>query len=270
MRPYKTSLDIKETSLNTRNFINENMPVLWSIIKPFLPWIIGLHLLDIFVTMIFMPDSENGFSLGSLIATYFYTCFVITWHRVVIHGPDNFVTMNPFSPKKHEIVFMGMGILVGVTSIFSAFLAGFMSALIPVIGIIILIVTLGFLFFVGFRISFYFPAKAVDNSLSIKQAYKLSKGYFWSFSGTAIRAPLWVILKLIAYMIVGLLILIGVTAAMGGESFQQGNLLLNLFSGLYVIPILVYFYPILYAFGVTVLSNYYQHALQNKNVGDND
>jgi hypothetical protein len=259
MRPFTPTLGIKDTSKNTRGFIKENKDIFLNVLKPLLPWIIGLHLFDLILTIAF----EIEIGVGGLIASYFYTVLVITWHRVVIHGPDNYIAMNPYKPKRHELIFIGMGILLGVVPIIIGVLVGatfIISAALAVI--LILAVIIASLYF-GYKFSFYFPAKAVDNSITFKQSYRLTTGYYWKFMGSLFLTPLRVFLILIAYMIVGIPLLIFLSTTV--EALNP-----SILGFLFSVPIFSYFTPLLYVYGVTVLSNYYQYALQNKGLESSD
>ena len=261
--PIQPTFAIRETSRNIKDFMANNQDAFWRILKPLLPWIILLHFVDIVMTLLYFSDSQNGFIGGSLIASYFYSCLVISWHRVVIFGADRTEIMNPFKPKKHELVFVGVGLLLMVL----AFVAGVLSALsflvlknmiltAIVIGVVILCAM-----YLGYRICFYFPAKATDNSISLGEAFRLTKGYFWKVMTVPFLAALKPILIMFLYLL-GAGIIAGVIVTLLGND----QVVSSIFQFVVFLPVIGYFYPVLYTIFVVSVSNYYLHALQNKKV----
>lgn len=260
MTKLNPTLGVKDTALNVKNFIAFNMDTFWNILTPLLPWIVGLHFLDFIITGLFFADSENSFGLGGLIASYFMTALVITWHRVVIFGPDNYTAMDPFKPQKHELVFIGIGILIGIAVGIASIAVIALSVLAgPIIMAVALFFTIILSVFLLYKIGFYFPAKAINNSITFRQSYELTQGYFWKLMGAGILASLKYILITIVYFL-GVGVLIGGLSTLFGESVFISNLL----GFTLMIPFLAFIQPILAVIGVTVLSNYFQHALQNK------
>lgn len=256
------TLGIRETAKNIKGFMKTNRSVMWDIFKPLAPWILGLTLFDVIVTLAVFPESENGFMLGQIITGYFYTAFVISWHRVAIHGPDNYVAMNPLKPQKHELVFMGVGILVFVVAAIAGALAGATAFISPVVFGVSLLSVFVLATYLGYKICFYFPAKAVNNSITFGESFALTKGYFWKLCCSYFLVALKYFFGIILYFI-GIVAVMFAIGAMTGKEMEDS--VLPLIMGFVLsIPILVYFYPIFYTIGVTALSNYYQHAIQNK------
>ncbi len=264
--PFEAKKGISDACRQARLFITINKEHLWSSFKLIAPYIIGLTILDIlFDTFVFTVD-ENGKNIkspaiGAIISSYFWACFVITWHRVVLHGADNYISVNPFKPKKSELAFIGTGILIIILAVIVGAFAGAIlsvtkSPAIITVGLLILSIMA---FIAGLRLSFYFPAKATGNDLTLKQAFRMSKGYAWNMFITSMWAPIKTMLLLILYFILGLIVVGILLVSLGG-----GQLITGLLSILFTLPILVFFNPILAAFGVTVVSNFYQHALQNR------
>lgn len=257
------TLGVRDTAKNTKEFMQTNKDALWRIVKSLAPWIAALYIIDVVVSRLYFPDSENGFVLGELLASYFYTAFVISWHRVAIHGPEHAVMMNPFKPKKHELAFIGIGLLIGFTGIVGGALAGSTLLIHPIIGAVAFFSFLIAFLYVGYKICFYFPAKAVNASITFKESFALTKGYFWKLAGAYALSVLRYILGVILYLI-GVALLGFITAILGGESLGENTVAAIILDTVLTLPIVLYFYPLFYAVGVTVLSNYYQHAIQNK------
>lgn len=256
------TLGARDTSKNIKDFLKTNRSILWGLVKSLAPWIAGLTLFDIIVTHMFFPDSKNGFMLGQLISGYFYTALVISWHRVAIHGPENFTPMDPFKPQKHELVFIGMGMLLFVSAIAAGALAGATVFIHPVIAIVSVAIIMIAAMYLGYKICFYFPAKAVNNSITFKESYSLTKGYFWKLMAAYFLASFKYIIGMILYMILMTVFFI-LVATITGEALEN-SALESILAFMFTLPILLYFYPLFYAVGVTALSNYYQHAIQNK------
>lgn len=264
---FTPTFGIKDTAKNANEFIKGNMDAFWTIFKPLAPYIVVLTIIDIVVTEFFMPtNSKTGepyeFPLGGLLAGYFYTCLAITWHRVVIHGSENYEPMKPFNPKKSELAFIGMGIALFLALFAGGFTIGLAGALInPAIMILILPFIIMATYF-WMKVMFYFPAKATGRHVTLKQSFSMTKGYIWKMIAASFLAYIKLFLIMLAYLIVGFSII----AALG---FLIGSLGLSpAFAGsvlgiIFMIPLVVFFQPLFAVIWVTVLSNYYQYVMQN-------
>ncbi|MCE7886746.1 MAG: hypothetical protein DYH13_04485 [Alphaproteobacteria bacterium PRO2] len=170
MKHFTPTLPIGETAKNARAFVRDNQDMFWTILKPLLPFIIGFELLNIFIDHWIFPDGSKRLNIGSMMSSYFLGALMISWHRVVIHGPDRYVPMNPFKPKKNELafIFVPFGLVVlyavaaGVLAVLSAKLGG------PVIAVVILAALSIFGLVAFFKISFYLPARAVDARITLR------------------------------------------------------------------------------------------------------
>jgi hypothetical protein len=126
------------------------------------------------------------------------------------------------------------------------------------LGIIVILTTVIIGIFLCFKFSFYFPAKAVNNSISLKQSYHMTKGYLWKIIGASFFAIWRILLVIYAFLFATLFIMMGLSTIINNE------VIINTIGSILAVSVVIYFYPITYALGITVLSNYYQHALQNK------
>lgn len=259
MEKYQPTLGARETARNIKGFIAENKAEFWKIFKPLMPYIIVLALLDVVITDLYMPESDNGFPLGSVISGYFFSVLAISWHRVVINGVDNYEPMNPFKPKRHELMFIVMGfviaigmIVAGVALVAISYMMGVMAA-----AVVVMIALIGFTF-VFFRLCLYFPAKAVNAEITLRQVFDLSKGYLWKCMNASFFASLKMMILLFVYMIV--MVVVMVPVYMSGS----GVVPMAAFEFILTLPMVIYFSPILTIIGVTVLSNYYLYALQHQ------
>lgn len=264
MRPFTPTLGARDTGKNARNFIKDNTEILRDIVKPLLIWIIGFALLDTIITIIYFSESDSGFGLFGILSGYLFTCIAISWHRVVIHGPDNFKPMTPLKPKKHELAFLGMGLALGLMGFILGATGGATFFVHPVLGGIGIFAGILLAAYLGYKFSFYFPAKAVDSSITLGQSFKMTQGYFWKMMAAYLFTTWRLLLLMVAYFLIASLIIGLVITSVEGSPSEA--LITNILAFFVAIPILTYFYPIMYGLIVTVLSNYYQHAVQNKGI----
>jgi hypothetical protein len=259
MKNYQPTLDISETAKNITFFREANMSAFWEIYRPLIPYILALNFLDAVISDIYFSESKNGFGLGGLVAAYFTTVLVISWHRVIIHGPDNYEPMNLFKPQKHELVFIGMGVLIAFGVSLVSFGLIFGAAMTKSVVIIFLAVLAVFALIYGaYRLCFYFPAQAVNASITLNQAFRMTKGYLWKLIASSLWASSKILLLYIALVVVGIVVFLGLIAIVGeGFSYTLGFFLVGIISA-------VYFQPLLTIIGVTALSNYYLYEMQNK------
>lgn len=265
MYQFEPAFEVKEVSRKSQDYVRSHVDVFWNIFKPFVPYIIILTILDSVVTTFYMPlDPMTGdpheFSLGSVISGYFYVCLVISWHRLVIHGPDDFEPMKPLKPKKSELEFIGMIFLLTFLFILTVavplgvgiFMLGPVGG--GIVGTIIAIIGIKF----ALKLAFYFPAKATGNDITLRESFKMTTGYIWKLLWASFWAPLKMTGILLLYGIVGLGIIFSFF-----YSFPEASLWVEvLLTVLFVLPIALYFQPIITIISITVLSNYYQYALR--------
>ncbi len=242
-----------------------------------MPYILALTVLDVLINFFLaqkgISKEYREIGIGEIISGYFFSCLMVSWHRVVIHGPDRYEPMNPFKPKLSEWAFIGMGVLIFLIAGFvgGLFIGGFsviaahmqsphiFALIFPVIVLIVYCII---------RYSFYFPAKATENSITLKQSILMSKGYVWKLFASNILAALKTFFIMIGYLIIGIVVL-GMISGVAAVAFQIDPKAVGQFLGLFLaLPIVLYFQPLLAIIGITVLSNYYQHALQTKGIPD--
>jgi len=271
---FTPTLGIKETAKNANHFIKDNMHVFWDIFKPFIPYIIIFTILDVIVTELFMPlNPQTGkkfeFPVGGFVVAYFLTCLAVTWHRVVIHGADNYVPMDPFKPKKSELAFVGMGIALFLGLFAGGFILGMLAALITPILIVLVVPFLIYAAYAWTKVMFYFPAKATGQHVTLKQSYKMTTGYVWKMIAASFVGYFKLFLIMMAYIIVGVTVLASLAYAAGklGIHDQSAAIILQ---SIYMIPLVAFFQPLFTVIWVTVLSNYYQYVLQHEAPVTND
>ncbi|AEP10610.1 putative membrane protein [Micavibrio aeruginosavorus ARL-13] len=259
---------IIETGRNVRAFTKGHQQEFWALLVPILPWIIGLDLVDVLGNMMW-PALKGKFVFGSLVAGYFCACFIIGWHRVLLHGPERAKPVDPFHPEKSDLAFIGMGWLLVVAGfalvVFSTVLgAALFSAvsLRPAVGLLTLAAILGVLY-CGYRLCFYFPAKAVRSHMSFKESFDRTDGYVWRLLCTPFVGAWRLFLGCFAYSFAVGFIAGFIGHVIGVQKGVPAPMGFQFFVGLLQLPMAFYFIPLFTAFGVGVLSNYYQYSLQN-------
>ncbi|MCB9983743.1 MAG: hypothetical protein H6861_08765 [Rhodospirillales bacterium] len=203
-----------------------------------------------------------GQLLIQLFIGYLYATMAISWHRLVLLGSRQYEPMQVLNPQRHEIEFMAMLILMNVIFPLIGWYLGFQAGLKASMALVIFsLVAFTGMIYIFYKICFFFPAKAVNANISFKKSFRLTTGYFWKIFFGCIRASLKTILFLLLYSFVVGFISTAVIAA-----YDLGSTTQHITETLINIPVMFYFQPLLTIIGVTVLSNYYQHALQNKSV----
>lgn len=269
---FTPALKMMAAAEKAHTFVKDNKNVLFEILKPLAPYIIVLLLLDTLVSVFLLPPkSETHFSLDSLLSGYFFAALTITWHRVVLHGVDNYTPMNPFRPKKNELIFIGLVLLFFLTGIVicaaSMVLIGTMldSAILRLISLLI-----GFFIalYLGFRLSFCFPARATNSPITFKKSFILTRFYVLKMIGSTFMASLGVVVFMIIYFLVGgflfSTLVVNFTDIYPPLNDLALNGIIHILFFILALPYYLYFQPLLVVYGVTVISNYYQYALQNK------
>ena len=192
MYKYTPSLPAGETGRNTRQYIKDHHDVFLRVLKPLIPFFVGAALLDVVLNTIFGPETlhiptdgtepepQVSSPVGGIITAYFTAALVISWHRMVIHGPDEFIAMNPLKPQKSEIKFMLVGLAIGVLGVAAWVIITMVAVFImPALAIVVFLVLIPLFVFLAYRIWFYFPALATNAPISFQEAFRISKGYVW-------------------------------------------------------------------------------------------
>lgn len=264
MLHFTPSLNVFETASNITTFIKTNKQVFWDILNPLLPYIIALTLLDfLVVSVFFMNDPHAKFELGAFLANYFLFALVISWHRVVIHGPGNYTPVNPLKPTRNELIFIGMAMLASVLTVIVTATLGLTLSILGSFGVFIGVCTGIFLgIYLTYKIMFYFPARAANTPITLKESFNLTHGFFWKIAGTGILASLKTLVILIVYFVAVGLFGAGLFSVLNNAGGGM-HFIANIFTFVIKLPVMIYFQPILTVIGVTILSNYYLWAIQH-------
>lgn len=111
-------------------------------------------------------------------------------------------------------------------------------------------------------VSFYFPAKAMGSSMSLKQAYKMSDGFAIKIIMSTILAILPTLVMGIGFYLFAHAGLMMLAQEIKPLYYGAGMVLLGLLFMLWLF-VKLYYIPLIFVIGVTVLSNYYQYVMRN-------
>ncbi len=142
--------------------------------------------------------------IASILGWIAHTLFAVTTHRIVLLGPESIPKWGALSWSKRETLFalhmLGLGVVVIPLAIF-----GF----VPFIGVLLVICSA---FWVIGRLSLVFPAIAIDQGVSFKYSWNITRNYQLLMVLVVIVFPilLWVpalLLSFIPYGFIGASIL---------------------------------------------------------------
>jgi hypothetical protein len=280
MPHFVPQIGVKAASKNVKSFVEDHKTVFWNIWKPMIPCVLAACFLDLLLIYLFPPSVTPGapptafnFGISGLINAYFFAALAISWHRVVINGPDNFVPMNPFKPKKHELIFMLMCVLIPLMFALLGLVMGILgvlaSHLSPIITVILIISALPLVLFMTYKISFYFPARATSNPITFKESFALTNNKrIWEFYLVPLLSSWNIIIMIVGYSF--LLYALFIFVALSGEQMiifhENGTIPFTIHFIFFLtnLPLILYFNPLITLYSITSLSNYYQYALQNE------
>ncbi len=293
MSDFSISDTPKDAALNVRMFVKENMGELKNLVKSIAFYLLVLVIATLYVNyhmqmdaIEFMKDNrpsdsvqgvldfvssvqQNSFShplfwVAQIINILFAYCFAViavSWHRLVLLGRDRYEPMKINAPQSHELNFVGVWVLIGTIV---PFIFGYFGS----INVVIILFSMTILPYLLFKISFYFPAKALDSHLSFRDSFRLTKGYLLKSIFTSLRA-FWrsVLLLFGVSILVGIIsafVAAGVFGTGSVDPFLKGayNQVVN--QAIQTVIVVFVFQPLFTVLGVTILSNYYQHALRHK------
>ncbi len=275
------ALTSRKAALDARMFVRSNIGWVWEAMKPILPYIIVFSLASFALESYFPVDKQQiqnysklYLAIGvagpisvSLILSYFWACFAMSWHRIVLLGArrENLVSPLSLPPKSRGfflafyliallpfLLGMAGGIVLGVFSYFNMIALSLIGGLIC-FGLIALGV------YRALQFSFLLPARSVGVNLTRAGAKKVSKGLLWTFIVASIRATWRQGLLLVLVLILTILVTALVQFILKTSEEQLG-----LIAGALLLVPGLYFQAILVALNVTLLSFLYQWSVQNR------
>lgn len=184
---------------------------------------------------------------------------------MVLLGAENYKPVNILKPEKSDIEFFVLLMFFNIIPLIVVF-----SAIVSVGILTMLLMVFGFcaVFYYLYRVSFLFPAKAVGAQIGMQTSYVLTEGSFWAFNMSFLRSTIRVVAVVFIYVVVLQIIVTLLTPVDDSVSLDFAQLFQPTFAthilpSILHLPLTLYFQPLLTVLGVTVLSNYYQYALQN-------
>lgn len=275
------ALTSREVALDARMFVRSNLGWVWEAMKPMLPYIIVLSLAGLAAEVYFPIDkhelknySKSYLLIGggasvftSFTLSYFWACFAMSWHRIVLLGArrENLVSPLSLPPGSRGfflafyliallpfLLGMAGGVVLGVFSYFQVTALSLMGGLIG-----LSLIVLGV--YKALQFSFLLPARSVGVNLTRAGAKKVSKGLLWTFIVASFRATWRQGLLLVLVIILTILVTALVQFILKTSEEQLGLIA----SALLLVPGL-YFEAILVALNVTLLSFLYQWSVQNR------
>lgn len=255
---YVPVAETKRAAKAALHYVRDNRDVFWRVLKPYLPYIVGAHLIGLALLaagVIVLPEGMKGNPVGEMLGGYFVLCFTLTWYRVIILGPQRADNVNPFRLKRHEIrcILFGLGIIL--MFFVTGFPAGFLAARSLAAAIAIGVILLGGATWVALRLSFYPASTAVDAGIPLYESFKLSRGRVLPmFAANAIALFIMVLIAFAAAVVlaIGASIITYFLPAPAAIFIQ----------GVVMLPVPVILGPAVAAVAATVLSNYYLLAVR--------
>ena len=222
-------------------FLFQNYSLYLKILMPVLPFLLCVLALQIAAELYFASGSIKSVLVGILgiMGVPLNALIAIPWHRAYLRSPTDDIYVSINNLTKHEYAFIyfatgaaSLGVLLNIPS----GLVGFFFAVAAQ--------------FFMIRLIFFFPAKAVDSDITLKEAYHLSKGYYWKFLRKSFLA-----------LLPAVIIVVSTTAAIshltemaeGEQPFYLSFILINymifsfVLAVLFITPIMVTIISVLYA-----------------------
>lgn len=293
---FTPTLGIKDTAKNVNGFIKENHFDFINLLKMVAPYLAITLLISILFQHMAMQELTENLKNADLesekanldqislsgkyeflaiaiqaMMGYFFAVIAISWHRLVLLGSKNYQPMNMFKPKRSEIHFIALAMLTSIVApLLLELIVHKTTILNPAYGLVGITLAIAYIYFT-YKICFLFPSFAVNSNLSIKDSFRLTKGYFWKMGFAYILAILKIILIVcILFFALSILTAVLIMPFLNNVENAESLIGLTIMQLVIGIPLVMYFSPLLTIIFVTVLSNYYQHALQNKGLVDND
>lgn len=284
-----------EASLNARLFVTEHKDVLWSMVRGLSPYFLMLGFLGSLAGYISslgmqesianLPRSESGRPLMNdaffafmrdsytdpmsilgavlqIMLVYVSAVLGINWYRFALSPSQDFVPMNIFRPQKSELHYVAILAVVNLLPVLGLYIFSYGHFIATVICGIFIILS----WVLCIRMGFIFPALAMNHEAGLSEIYKLNKGYFWKIVFSMMR----VLVRILGIYILYVLLTSMVLSVIGlKDDLWDGSInFTNAIAGFIIdIPLYLYFAPIIMVLSITVLANFYAHALQSKEAG---
>ena len=285
MERFQPEIEVKVASRYIQKFLWNNHSEILKLINKYVFLLFIVLTINLVPTYLMFselskPDIQNpDLSFGNyffyfmlftnIFIAYVYAVIAISWHRMVILGKDRFKPVNMLFPEKNEIFFvLAVAFLGAIMPVWVMYIGHYVMEIVehyigfdyffPLSMMLMFVCPLILFIFFSFKMSFYFPAKAIKSNLSISDSFILTSGFFWKMTITLMRVSFIPVLILIAYFYLA-------TKVPGFvmKNVSKENYILALQALVFLInlPWYLFFQPLLTIIGVTVVSNYYLCAL---------
>ncbi|PZO86445.1 MAG: hypothetical protein DI626_06615 [Micavibrio aeruginosavorus] len=246
-------------------FMRQNLGTFAAHLKYALPLVIVIAV----IKQAMVLNGMGHLSLILMIPSFFiYGCFVLSWHRVALNGPDSTKPVNPFAITGEELKFILT--FAGLTGAFSLILSGMTyiaenfvpveaMGMVLIANIVMLAATLAAMYWF-LRLSFLFPAQAQGVALTLGDVLRTSRGMAWKLFGVNFMAGL---LFIVAFSVYGLVA--GMIATVSGGDDELSRVAAASMGLVLSIPVHIAIFFII-ATCITALSRAYQWGMQNNPV----
>lgn len=262
------------TVKNAFSYAWKNKGLVWKLILFYGPFLLLAFLLNAVAQVTSMEQYAHWAffgliaALGDFILSVFVPIFVaVTWHRIVINGPEEVKFSNPLAPKRRDWKFLGFWFLIGFIALIfmsalaggAAFLAVMLYSTIPAVSL--LVVLFGIALFVygmyaATRVSFIFPSIATDHNYPIKTIWRMSKGLVMKLWGAGFLSMLVMIPLTILFVAFPAVLAFLISIVAGGKA------MFAILGVLILAPIFIFIQVFFSVIGITLLSNYFMIAKQ--------
>lgn len=267
----------KSVSRQVRQFTQDNLSELKAIFIHFFPYLMGGYIISAFVHIallqydILVLPPKLSFILIDIVWSYFTASMVIEWMRYYYFGSSGHkLTNNPIMPTKKEMNFYLIYIFMNVLHAYTIYLI-FMDIFSlydnnPALYWMLVLSWVVFSTWLTLRFSFIFPQLVIHDTVNVRRAFRLSRGYAGRLFWHGVLACIYLIVGAFLYAILAG----GVLNAVFGD-FTLGivddpkSLLASLLGQL---PSYLFFGPMIGILVITVDTKYYQIAqdkLENEN-----
>lgn len=254
-------------SKSATNFVSSNRKILFQHLKVVLP---------LLIVCLAIQQTGQIYKLSwltlmaSFLTLFVYSCFVLSWHRTSLHGPDERNERNPFNLARDDWKFIAL--FCGITGAFGLVIEGLNYWLqtvflkygeeadeTAVAAMVVFLIILAIIPFFA-KASFMFPAKSVGVPLSWSETRRASKGMLWPLIGANI---IFLLIVIVLFAVYGFVTTMIVQVAAGNAAIDLK--IAVLVTTLIKTPVMIVG-MITMALCVTALSRAYQWGIQNNDI----
>ncbi|MBU0859680.1 MAG: hypothetical protein KJ667_07060 [Alphaproteobacteria bacterium] len=261
---FKPTDGARATTKNVIGYLRDNAGMFWHFLKPYLPWLLGAEILR--GALAITVNTGTGDVAAEIICAYTMTCFVITWHRVLIFGPQRAEIINPLRPEMTVMRFIGVSLLfivsfVVVGAAIGVVVGALLTQQAHLLSILIVAVSVTAAIWAATRMCLYFPALAVGAGLTLPQAFRLGRG----FVGPIMVTQFLLTLCMIPIWLLSVLLITPIVMLVADDSEVFPDTLAEHIANLFItLPLTLLLVPILTAVTAMVITNFYLRAIERQ------